>query len=46
MGPLPDIGGAIAALLVLAIVGVLALIGSFGWIVWWLLTHVTIGVAA
>jgi len=45
MGPLPDMGGAFAALFVLATCGVLALIGGAAWLVWWLLTHVTVVVA-
>ena len=45
MGPLPDFGGALAALVVFAVCGMLALVCGAGWLVWWLLTHVTVVVA-
>lgn len=46
MGPLPDMSGAFTALLIFAIVGLIALAGGGAWLLWWLLTHVTVGVAA
>jgi len=47
MGPLPDFGGALAALVVFAVCGMLALVcgAGAGLLVWWLLTHVTVVVA-
>ena len=36
---LPDIGLLIKVLLPLAAIGLLAMIGGFGWLIYWLFTH-------
>lgn len=45
MGPLPDIGPALGMLVVLAAAGGIAICGGLLFVLWWVLTHVTVGIA-
>lgn len=41
---MPDLGPAIRVLTIFAVIGLIALLVGVPWGVWWLVTHVTIGV--
>jgi len=45
MGPLPDFGGALLLLVVFAGVGLAAMFGGLVWLIWWLVSNVTVVIA-